>query len=74
VENPVVVIMARAGCPRCARVRPGQDEPQAAPGADPGWQYDLSGNLVIQIALYPDAVQLAAHNLQAHDTTYREAS
>jgi hypothetical protein len=47
---------------------------QAAPGADPGWQYSLSGNLVIQIALYPDAVQLAANNLQAHDTTYHEAS
>jgi len=48
--------------------------PQAPPGADPGWQYNLSGNLVIQIALYPDVVRLAAHNLQAHDTSYREAS
>jgi hypothetical protein len=38
--------------------------PQAAPGPDPGWQYDLSGNLVIQIAIYPDIVRLAAHNLR----------
>ena len=48
--------------------------PQAVPGPDPGWQYDLSGNLVIQIAIYPDVVWLAARSLQAHDTSYREAS
>lgn len=35
--------------------------PQAAPEPGPGWQYDLPGNLVIEIAIYPDMVRLAAH-------------
>ena len=48
--------------------------PQAAPRADPGWQYNLSGNLVIEIATYPDVVRLAAHNLQRHNASDREAS
>jgi hypothetical protein len=48
--------------------------PLAAPGPDPGWQYDLSGNLVIQIALYPDVVWLAAHKVQSPSTGGREAS
>jgi hypothetical protein len=48
--------------------------PQAPPGPDPGWQYDLSGNLVIQIALYPDVVWLAARSLRAHSASHRAAS
>jgi hypothetical protein len=48
--------------------------PQAPPGADPGWQYDLSGDLAIQIAIYPDIVRLAAYNLQSPSTGRREAS
>src|SRR6266536_2768877 len=48
--------------------------PQAAPRAGPGRQDNLSGELVIEIAIYPDTVRLAAHNLQVHDTSYREAS
>jgi hypothetical protein len=41
---------------------------------DRGWQYDLSGNLVIQIALYPDIVWLAAHNLQSPSTGRRNCA
>jgi hypothetical protein len=48
--------------------------PQAAPGSDPGWQYDLSGNLVIQIAIYPDIVWLATRILQARSASERAAS
>jgi hypothetical protein len=48
--------------------------PQAAPGPDPGWHYNLPGYLRIEIAIYPDIVRLAAHNLQAHNTSHREAS
>jgi hypothetical protein len=48
--------------------------PQAPPGPDPGWQYNLSGNIVIQIALYPDIVWLAARSLPAHDTSCHQAS
>jgi hypothetical protein len=48
--------------------------PQASPGPDPGWQYDLSGNLVIHIALYPDVVWLAALSLRAHSASHRAAS
>ena len=47
--------------------------PQAAPEPGPGWQYHLSGNLVIEIAIYPDMVRLAAHNLQV-PASHREAS
>ncbi len=48
--------------------------PQAAPEPGPGWQYNPSGNLVIEIAIYPDMVRLAAHNLQVPDASHREAS
>jgi hypothetical protein len=48
--------------------------PQAAPEPGPGWQYNLSGDPVIEIAIYPDTVRLAARNLRAHETTHREAS
>jgi hypothetical protein len=48
--------------------------PQAAPAAGPGRYDNLSGGLVIEIAIYPDIVRLAAHSLQAHDTSYREES
>ena len=48
--------------------------PQAAPEPGPGWQYNVSGNLVIEIAIYPDMVRLAAHNLQVPDASHREAS
>jgi hypothetical protein len=41
--------------------------PQAAPEPDPGWQYDLSGNPAIEIAIYPEIVWLAAHNLRAQE-------
>lgn len=41
--------------------------PQAAPG--PGWQYNLSGNPVIEIAIYPDVIRLAAHTLRAHSAS-----
>jgi hypothetical protein len=44
------------------------------PGAGPGRHDNLSGGLVIEIAIYPDIVRLAAHSLQAHDTSYREES
>ena len=46
--------------------------PQVAPG--PARHDNLSGELVIDIATYPDTVRLAAHNLQAHDTSHRQAS
>jgi hypothetical protein len=48
--------------------------PQAAPEPGPGWQYHLPGDPVIEIAIYPEIVRLAAHNLQAQDTSHREAS
>jgi hypothetical protein len=41
--------------------------PQAAPEPGPSWQYNLSGNPVIEIVIYPDTVGLAAHNLRPHD-------
>jgi len=41
--------------------------PQAAPEPGPGWQYNLSGNPVIEIAIYPDVIRLAAHNLRAQE-------
>jgi hypothetical protein len=43
--------------------------PQAAPEPGPGWYYNLSGNPVIEIAIYPDTVRLAARDLQAHGTS-----
>lgn len=39
-----------------------------------GWHYSLPGYPIIEIAIYPDIVRLAAHNLQAHNTSHREAS
>jgi hypothetical protein len=69
-------VRAGAWTPR-QRQRPHQLDPgtwpQAAPGAAPGWQYNLSGNLVIEIAIYPDIVRLAAYNLQPPSTGRREA-
>jgi hypothetical protein len=47
--------------------------PQTAPEPGPGWQYDLSGNPVIQIAIYPDIIRLAAYNLHSIGTGRREA-
>ena len=41
---------------------------------DPGTWPQASGGLVIEIAIYPNIVRLAAHSLQAHDTSYREES
>lgn len=37
---------------------------QAAPGADPGWRDDGPSHPVIEIAIYPDVVRLAAHSLR----------
>ena len=39
-----------------------------------GWHYNLPGYLLIEIAIYPGIVRLAARNLQAHNTSHREAS
>jgi hypothetical protein len=49
------------------------EPPQAAPRPVPG-RGNLSSNLVTEIAIHPEIVQLAAHNLQPRDTSYREAS
>ena len=43
--------------------------PQAAPEPGPSWQYHLSGNPVIEIAIYPDVIRLAAHTLKAHSAS-----
>lgn len=43
--------------------------PEAAPGPGPGWQYNLSGNPVIEIAIYRDVIRLAAHTLRAHSAS-----
>ena len=43
--------------------------PQAAPRPGPGWQYNLSGNPVIEIVIYPDVIRLAAHTLRAHSAS-----
>jgi hypothetical protein len=48
--------------PRSRRVRG-----RAAPEPGPGWQYNLSGNPSIEIAIYPEIVRLAAHNLRAQE-------
>lgn len=47
---------------------------QAPPGTGPVWQYNGLSNLVIEIAIYPDIVRLAAHNLRAHSTSHRAES
>jgi hypothetical protein len=36
------------------------------PGAGPGWQDDGPGYSVVEIAIYPDVVWLAARSLRAH--------
>ena len=45
---------------------------QAAPG-HPGWRYNGPGYPAIEIAVYPDIIRLAAHNLRAHNTSHRPA-
>jgi hypothetical protein len=42
-------------------------------GASPGWQDDSPGRPVVEIAIYPDAVWLAARSLRAHSASYRTA-
>jgi len=39
-----------------------------------GWHYNLPGCPIIEFAIYPGIVRLAARNLQAHNTSHREAS
>ena len=40
-------------------------------GASPGWQDDGPSHPVVEIAIYPDVVWLAARSLQAHSASYR---
>ena len=42
--------------------------------ASPGWPDDSPGHPVVEIAIYPDVVWLAARSLQAHSASHREAS
>jgi hypothetical protein len=44
------------------------------PGVSPGRQDDGPGHSVIEIAIYPDVVWLAARSLQAHSASHRAAS
>jgi hypothetical protein len=48
--------------------------PQAGPGPGSGWHCNLPGYPIIEIAIYPGIVRLAARNLQARNTSRREAS
>jgi hypothetical protein len=42
--------------------------------ASPGQHDDSPGHPVVEIAIYPDVVWLAARSLRAHGTSHREAS
>jgi hypothetical protein len=39
-------------------------------GVTPGWQDDTPGHPVVEIAIYPDVIWLAARSLQAHNTSH----
>ena len=43
-------------------------------GGSPGRRHDDPGHPVVEIAIYPNVVWLAARSLQAHSTSHREAS
>jgi hypothetical protein len=43
-------------------------------GAGPGWQDDGPGHSVVEIAIYPDVVWLAARSLREHSASHRAAS
>lgn len=45
----------------------------AAAGATPGWRYGGPASPAIEIAIYPDIIQLAARNLRASDTSHHPA-
>ena len=47
---------------------------QALAGVSPGRQVDGPGHPVVEIAIYPDVVWLAARSLRAHSASHRTAS
>jgi hypothetical protein len=42
-------------------------------GVSPGWPDDSPSHPVVEIAIYPDVVWLAARSLQARSASYRTA-
>jgi len=42
-------------------------------GVNPEWQDDRHSHLVVEIAIYPDVVWLAARSLRARSASYRTA-
>jgi hypothetical protein len=42
-------------------------------GTSPGWQDNGPSHPVVEIAIYPDVVWLAARSLRTHSTSYRTA-
>jgi hypothetical protein len=61
----MLTVPGKAAC-SCEQFDPGT-WPQAVPEPGPGWQYNLSDNPIIEIAIYPEIVRLTAHNLRAQE-------